>query len=500
MHRSIRATLAIAVLAASTMPAFAGRHHICYEGKPRLANNGQIIQSAVFGCSDDAAPGGACTFTLPSGGTPTLENWPFPNRSLIRATGDFAVFESVAGGQSELSAVITFPDNTRTQCTVRPKSRAVSGAIYLDASTRSVLTGFMTDDSGQVSTGIWRATSTSASVPAGFVLTAGGVEAAAGSFISQASWGGTSPSSPGSERFNTYTVDDNQRTPAETTTYAIGLKINGLEADALAKLVTREWVQSTTDYVPAVAATRVLAVDQVAFGGDFRAGLLTHTASVTAPVMARQWLNCVLVLQPCTPPTAVGWRGEATGPGANKSTFIYVTARFLPKSITLDDGSRWELRSRVVSGAPVHGQAQAAQAGGLRGTHALTAVGAVVDWRPFATVTPPVGGNRIVSLVPDAELGGARVASGFTSTSDAATLTAWGLGLRLVPEGTPPEVDEPPKPEVPFDVSLLCSSIPEMDGKTELCRYRGKSMPLGSICPGFGKELKPFGLCVPPKP
>lgn len=500
MHKRFRAASVAALLALCAATASAGRHHICYEGKPRLDAKMGWIRTAIFACADDAVPGGGCTIGRGDPNIATLQNLPYPNQTEIDVPVERAIFDFVRAANSTFAVDITFSSQPSTTVTCEVTATSYSGLT--SGAADGVLTGFSTDESGRVTTGVWRSKYGTAKVPGEFVVTGGGVTAASGMTIRSA--GPVTGVADADRLWQVATHDDQLRSPREQAVDVIGLRIRGMKRADLATALRVDQQVSTAAFDPQVAAGPSQP-GFVAVGGGFHANVADFRATVSAPVVPSKFLSCLILLQPCLQPSVEAWRSEATANGVNsRADTVLARVISLPPVIETQDknGSvqRWEVRSRVVHATSLPGPGAAVGVGGLRGSHALTAVGAEVDWRPFARVNPQALGNRLVTLAPDAAAGGSRATSTATATTDPATVSAWAVGVKLVPEGTPPEVLERPKADMPLDVSWLCTSFPDIDGRTSLCKLKGQVLKLGDVCQQFQSELHPFGLCVPAKP
>ena len=186
-------------LALACTGAAARMHHICFEGPPQLRDTG-YVSTAIFGCAIDRS--GTCSIAGESGLTP---HSPKDLSKGVQSAGHFTYFE--APRTAPMTAMITFVDNGRTvrrSCTVNPRGTTYSGdPNHMNpgvghATPGAVLTGFSTDSSGLVTTGVWKrqaatdagAHHLSVYAPADFVAVGGGAmgtDSPTGALIS-ASW------------------------------------------------------------------------------------------------------------------------------------------------------------------------------------------------------------------------------------------------------------------------------------------------------------------------
>jgi hypothetical protein len=489
-------TLAAVVLAAAT-PAAAQMHQICYQGPDFKA-----APTVVAGCATDG--GGSCSVASISSGLNIGQ--PGSGYTFPVSPGSFQFYRVGAGTQVTIKFSFTgVPGQgpATRECTVFVA--ALGGA----ASSGAHLVGFSTDESGLVTTGVWRAHFTGPGVdiglPGDMVAISGGVETAKDAFAKHFR---QSPIATNGSIWSTASYTDSLGLPSDTVSYAIGLKIEGLHPRDLLALIGTTDASSpgtttrTPEAMPRAQATLGLLEDRVALGGEFRAeadrsnSFNSHGqyASVSAPKMGVQFLRCLLVNTPCPPAQARGWRVESKDDVGSHPGYSSALLRHLPTSITLK-GTVWEVRGKVVrSGSPLATE-PTAQATGLRGSHALTGVGGEVQWRAFNS-QPLLASNRLVQLLPQPQQGGAAAASRHGSVVTPATVEAWALGIKLVPLGTPPELEEGPVLAIKEGVFLpwLCQAFEGLD------KWRGCEEPKvlrpDQICHAY-PELRDGELCFP---
>ena len=504
--------LAATALALAAASASAQMHQICYEGLPE---NG--YRTIVVGCRDDA--GGFCKVAAISNAAsynPTGQSFVWPNMPLH----GFSYYRATAGWLP-VQATIEFTDTAgtlkaRRTCTV---SLGVHQQHGDPPSRGTYLEGYSTDASGRVMTGVWRAHFTHAgndvTVPGDFIAVSGGVKTSPGAFVMR-----SDRASPGS--WSTRSFDDKLQIPASTVTYAVGLKIEGLPAvdgtafndpgtvirQGLAGLLVRDSARSpgvalgVPDAIPAATAIN-MAFDRVAVAGDF-APTLPHSqaatmrgsyASVSAPRLGQRVLRCLLVGQVCPPAFVDGWRVELKDNLGDTPGSVGVGYWHLPAKLHLD-GQDFELRGKVVRGGSALGTQPSAAAAGLLGDYAITAVGGEVHWRAH-NPDPKPASNRLVQLWPLMSGPDTSAASAHGSVPTPATLTAYALGLKLVPAGSPPEGDGRPflRPRDLVSTSWLCAAFAGLEG------WRGcdehKVLRVDSVCASY-PDLRERELCEKP--
>ena len=514
-HSSRAAAMAGWAIAAACGHATAGMHQICFESEPE---NGQ--RTVIVGCMDDDSRG-FCRVTGVSNAQATYAGAGGVSPAM---PGQLFSYWRATGGTSPVTATVEFVDANRGQikairsCTVHLGSQI---AYRGPASRGAYLVGFSTDTSGLVMTGAWRAQFTASgqdiAVPGDFVAVSGGIETDKGAFAERSEW-----SPLGTWRSKSYT--DNGTIPDTTVTHAIGLKIEGLlpkdefaldakQEPVLLRRGLESWIESVRvqsrsaltlpEVRPQARAMLPLTSARVALSGEFL-GAAHHTnaltlrgqyASVSAPRMGKQMLRCVLVGSVCPPAVATGWRVETKDDTGNHPGHSSAGLLHLPLLLPIG-GKHWEVRGKVVRAGSWRSTEPAADVGGLRGTHAVTAIGAEVFWQAF-NPNPLLASNRLVKLQPRLDLGGASVAGRHGSIVTEATVDAYAMGIQLVPEGTPPAPPEPPIMRSTETVFLpwLCDAFAGLEGWRG-CEAR-KVMKLGAICSAY-PDLGERGLCDTP--
>jgi hypothetical protein len=444
-------------LAVGCATAGAGMHQICYEGPPEF-KNGAWVPNGIFGCAIDGA--GSCTINTVSNGMVSRTN-AYPLNQGVASAGTFRYFDFTSSAGTFTARMDFFDANSvkvgERRCTVN--AVGVFGSTRGAASPGAVLTGFSSDESGLVSTGVWRLQAgvdssyhrLAVQAPADFVAVGGGAmgtNAPAGALIT------------GSTRYATYSGDERSwraitsevgaAQPHRAVAYVIGMRIEGMHARDLAPLL--QTVTATSS--PTIAAHNAAQAVQPVIGGSVvlsgsieaiadgsnALNMLGQFATVSAPVIGNT-LQC----QPTSTgfwkcrsvPATTGWRVESKDHVVPHAGWVNAQMHALPLTITVA-GVSWEVRGKSVSATSAVAAHPAADVSGLRGEYALTGIGATVDWRRFDQFgNQTAAGSLLWKLEPRADLGGASVASKDHIISSPASVTAHALGIKLVPPGTP---------------------------------------------------------------
>lgn len=432
----IRRVLALA-LATTSWAAVAAQHQICFESEML-----QSLPTATWGCRDDA--GGSCTITPLFAATPlgtTLPGNPpgtFDVRQLPSAGSFGARFDFYdASGAFVVS---------RT-CTVNAVSPfGMRGA----ASRSSELTGFTTDSSGLVTTGVWMLLSATFStanwvaleVPADFVAVGGGAtgqEAPYGALVTESrqsdTLGGSGSGVGNWRRWTAKTSDLVYADAHRTTVYAIGMRIADLPASSLIALLKLQG----QDNFPAIAS---VASNQATLPFKTLGGFVPLSGGVTALADASNSLTlrgqfvtetapalqACPAGQTCKLPAIVGWRVESKDhlvahPGIVNTALLGMRSTVLVGGVTYRVVSTYRSATSEIAAHP------AVDVAGPKG-YALTGIGASVAWRG---TDKPLPGNLIWKLQPRPDLGGATVASKDHGLNSPASITGYALGIKLVP-------------------------------------------------------------------
>lgn len=393
-------------------------HQICYQEAPLLRQDGSISKLRYrLRCR---ANDGSCAINGnglggPAGETTDLKEYSPPTTAF------------------DDSAAFTFADGSTRTCTFRVGgSRATSGAV---------LDGYTTDASGLVTTGVWKRHSTPSqhfqapngqfqvvqqvNVPGDFVAVGGGaVGVPDAAFVYKAYLSGGWLAGTSS---NSNPVDH------DNDVYAIGLHVEGLPN--LASLVLTTYGGSAPTVVPHPSSQVSLPAAQVALGGGGY-GYTPPPAGNT-----NQWQQYLTAFQPlltstlgfcngrlCLRSQVNGWEIRSkdhlvAGPGWTIDN-IYS----LPTDVTIN-GAAFHFESNATASVSAVAAQPSATASNLPGEFALTAVGAFVDWEQG---TNPQG-NLIWKLQPRADIAGADVAATEHGVASPAAITAFAVGIKLVP-------------------------------------------------------------------
>ncbi len=405
-------------------------------------------------------------------------------------------------------------------CTIEPYGKPVGGLSAPRGHSDGVLVGFSTDVSGMATTGVWRSTGNrgfvGANVPADFVVVGGGAQAQDGAWLQDSAF----------ERYGDLRVWEARSftggfgNPDTTQAYAVGLKLRDLTGDSLAlnqargalgatrpdlrSLIDEAWAVSGDPATPEVVpfAQAVERLDQVALGGGINAaatlasnpsaGAFGLFAATTAPSLLGEWLRCVLALRPCSVAWATRWQVESLSDTGQRPGTNSVRLRSLPRQLVLPSG-KWELRNRMVRSTSAASLSPKADARGLRGEYAVTGAGAALHWRRFNNSDPSVVSTVLTAVVPDLAVGGASVHAERGSTAAVTSISAYAVGIKLVPEGSPPDVEEPLYKDQ-LNVSWLCDSMPALR-ETELCGHKEEWILVTNICSTY-PQLSKLGYCT----
>lgn len=490
MHQGLAGLLMASVAGAAT----AGMHHICFEASP-LYVRGVTVLRMVVACDDDS--GAACSITAP---TMKPDRVLYPAVPPVLGPRTYALYErelvpNDPPSQRLLEADIQFAGG-KTTCRLQAQ-----GALGFDPGPSGSLTGFSTDASGLATTGVWRVDAKGSlarvAVPAGFVAVGGGGQAEPGALLWVTRFESANPR-VWYAKSRTVTLG----TPGQTTGFAVGLQIGRPENPVKAAMPVlwtgnRSLTGGTSDPAAAIPVPK----DSVVLGGDVqpqapgtRIDLAGQFATVSAPVAVLSWLRCVLAAKPCQPLEAAGWQAESKDDGRFPGEMTTVMAT-LPRIVPVD-GVDYEVRGKVIQATSNVGVLPAMGVSGLRGSYAVTGAGAQVNWRPFNLQNPAGAGTRLSSVEPRLDLGGASVSAGSMASMTPASVTAYALGIQLMPAGMPAEPDRM-SADTPMDVTWMCLVAGEALASSQMCRkYQGAQLPLGSVCKTFS-DLSTCGFCGP---
>jgi hypothetical protein len=325
------------------------------------------------------------------------------------------------------------------------------------ASPGAELTGFTSDLSGLVSTGVWKRLSPGAAaasnrvtveVPADFIAVGGGAvgqEWPQGALVMESYQSDTMGGSGVGNwrRWTAKTADLTNPDPHRATAYAIGMRITGLHARDLAPLLK---VVPQVAY-PAMAAVptnqAVIPIPNRAAYADtgfvpLSGGVLAQADPSNSPYLLGQYVTVTAptyaacpVGETCKISAITGWRVESTDHWLDHPGTVQTAILGLPATVVVS-GIAYKVVSRYVSETSAVAAHPAVDVGGLPG-YALTGIGAAVDWRdPMLPPKAQPPGNLIWKLEPRADLLGASVASKDHLFSSPGSITGYALGIRLV--------------------------------------------------------------------
>jgi hypothetical protein len=427
--------------------AGAAMHQICYEGPLRVTSGG-TGETGIFACTVDG--GGSCTISTTNPRMHLLTSPP-PG---VQATGSFYYDLDTNAGVQSYTATFQFLDSNGVQIGTRQCTMTagyLAAGVYGGVQSGSVLTGFSTDESGLVTTGVWKAATTTlahwnslyVSAPADFVAVGGGamgVETPVGALINGAAPGKVF----GNSDYRTwlvYTSEGGNATQLHVTTgYVIGMHIEGIAAQDLANLIKNTPVANATSNANP-SATATPAAGLVVIGGGTQAWAPTHAFGtglgqfLTASAPVANGINQCYKSQSqgffCTT-VASGWYGESKDHIISDPGSVIVQVLALPSSLTIQ-GTTYLVASSLISATSIRDEHPSVDVSGLRGDYALTSVGAVANWHTF-----PATGNLLWHVEPREDLGGASVASKDHVVVDSTTITGYALGIKLFIPQSPP--------------------------------------------------------------
>jgi hypothetical protein len=368
-------------LAASA--ASAGMHQICYEGISQTKADGTSVPTGIFGCSMD---GGTCTITRGAYVTPSAFEQALKTSidSSLFATNTFAFFDFP--NVATFTATIDF-FRAATKVATRVCSVNVQGNIGSDvpgnASGGAILSGFSTDASGLVTTGVWTLVATAAFdhneltviTPHDFVVVGGGAMAVNepdGAFISKATYddGAHAPRS-----WIAGTSDGGGIIQLHNTTaFAIGMRIEGMDGTA----VPIQLAASSGPTKRSAPIQVMSASGRVVLGGGIAAVASNSSAlagpgqyaTIDSPLTATR-LQCTYnaggAPHCAKGVVAVGWRAASTDFIVSRPGSATVQMLTLPNSISVN-GVDFDVVGKVIFATAIKSAKNAAiDVRGLRG-------------------------------------------------------------------------------------------------------------------------------------
>lgn len=467
----VRSIACGATLTVLSWAATAADHHLCYETQ---AQNGRL--AGVVACYEDS--GGWCEVTsFGRAARGTSATWHASIQLAPMAHGTTVrVMEFIARTYTDVT--IRFFDAGGQQQSERVCRVNARGE---PASRDAVVTGFTTDASGLLTTAVWRLDAPSPlptqrlalALPSDFVAIGGGVQGQAGAAAGLV-FESTNPSVRGNgtgscATFRCWwggTSESGVSAPHFTTTFAIGLRIQGIESYDLLRLLRvatdtpRPWVPWPAGKQPNVPQGAVLGLASATFvdadkrqpvsdrsvvlGGGVTAspigfeGRPRRFVTTSAPMVEPSSPDCV-EYRDCKPGTPViGWTVESLDSvAAPLNAAVTVDLIAMPESITV----QWPpfTPARTLRATTTHMSAASPVAVGpgvdvsaLPAGFALTSVGARVDWcchTPY--YYPAAPGNFLWRLEPRAEIRGASASAIDPPWKSFASVTTYAVGVRL---------------------------------------------------------------------
>lgn len=408
----------------------AGHHQICYEGPSFNSAPTFAVQ-----CRSDV-PGTTCSISAPASTSGSYT--PPAGASTVRT------YQGQPG--TTYTATISFSDGTQRSCTTYLAGYFTSaGRAYATApgATAATLTGYTTDQSGLVMTGVWTSRTTTAQrvqrnvvgVPKDFVVTGGG--ALGTNFPSGALISKLRPTGDLEEReWAVETQDAIAADPHNNETYAIGMKIQGIGPVGMRNLVVWTSGSSNTAAQPFGQVFPPAGFEAILGGGAaaysqtaFQLGQYLTASGPIPAISSFCWRGA------CPDEFgATGWAAASKDHGTSAIGWVTPWLSSMPPTVQIGATTyAVETYSRgVTSGSAPH---PAIVVPGQSGTFALTGVGARVNWQTLGGGRGSVGsaGNLLWKLVPRADLAGVEASSKDHVYSSPATITGYALGIRLVP-------------------------------------------------------------------
>lgn len=428
MERRIRTAVATIVAALSTSTAFAAGHHqICYQ-----VPNYNSALTFVVQCRSDV-PGVSCSISAPAAHSGYYLP-PFGGGTAQAYQGTNA---------ASFTATISFSDGTQRSCTTSLSGTGTSAGpafARTPGATVPVLTGYTTDESGLLMTGIWSSQTTTplrvqrntVALPRDFVLVGGGALGTNypnGALISK-----MYPLFDAERReWRVQTEDALVAEPHNNETFAIGMKIEGVSAVTLRGIVG--WSSGSSNEAAHPAAAVAPPAGSVVLGGGAYAfataypqtGQFLTSSSAIPAIYGLCWPRGV-----CSDSLgATGWSAESKDHGVSAPGAVTAYVSWMPSSIQV-----WTpagTRTFTVQGFGRGSSSSVAAhpsivVAGRSGEFALTGVGAYVNWRTYGSY-----GNLLWKVVPRADVAGVEASSKDHAYSSPATIVGYAVGVKLVP-------------------------------------------------------------------
>jgi hypothetical protein len=429
--RVVTTFTAIVLVSAS---AWAANHQICYQVPPP-AGTQRIF--ARFACRTDGVNPGNCQVQSIQPDFTIITDRPAPS-----AANDGRVEREVEfQGSAIVTATFQFADGSVRKCTVETFTFP-----QFSQGQDPTVQGFNTDQSGLVMSGLWIASSAAADVafqqvgvPPDFIAVGGGAQ---GTEVP-----GTLVTTSISSSTRSWLAGVHSNVPAGSTlvgmtsgviAFGIGLKIEGipnLQLQALPQFpitvstsVPHPHVTRTTDANGIDLSTVPQSVAVISGGvqaGPPASSPLGQYVTATEPLtVTRCYFGgaCEQVVR--------GWFAESKDHINPSPGFVKAMVTTLPKVLTIN-GNTFHIEtwvSQATSGVLAHPAAEAT----LPGDFALTGIGAFVDWNTLGAA-----GNLVFNLEPRFLTHSALAQSKDQWFSSPASITAFAIGMKLVPGPVP---------------------------------------------------------------
>jgi len=408
-----------------------------------------FVLKAIAGCYSDS--GSRCMISKKGGSAWALDGDAPASASKVRSIGEFRYFElQSSNAPPPLDLEVNF-GGTPKSCTVNPTSGINGPRGYSEGE----LTGFSSDASGLVSTGVWRITNGDAgaqlNVPSDFIVSGGGFKSNNDAFISEASFGSRSASAIDPRLWSVFSSTRSLTTPSRTTAYAVGLRIHGLSARDLNNLVGLQGSTSSASQPQTVpSVSDYVAPGRVILGGGFYGFAVPSQfrwlfVTATAPTSDYIRLQCSWLVRLrglCLPPAEPlkGWYAQSTSVSGNITGSISLKVLSMLGNIYVD-GKLYRVRGQYLANSSSPGYQSTAIVQGMRGDYAITSAGAATLCQRFSRLSPACTTNDLLTeVVPMLDEGGAKASAthmtgmGIPSTG---SVTAYVNGIKLEPIGSP---------------------------------------------------------------
>jgi len=412
---SVARGAAAAALALALCPyARAGEHQICY--RDLTLPKEPVAVSAH--CRSDT-PGVSCAIVPPKGAFVKLSSAGTADRSVTyRAPSDAAVYRFE----------FRFSNGVQRHCTVE------MGAPTDHYHPQGQLVGYTTDSSGRAMTGVWkvgwldvdpevRGGEPQCDLPGDFVITGGGAvgaETPNGAMLTRAF--------ANHNVWNSWSQQLLSLDIYSHTGYGIGLKIEGLLQGDL-RAARQRFVE--VDSGRQSRATAIVPAGWQVVGGEAYASSgvpLNHQFLTADAPVVRVTSGCLEFDPSCRPVFAIdGWTAASKEHLVSADGFLLTGAYALPVELTIE-GSRYSVAPCVSASTSAVAQHPSVAVAGSPGECALTGIGAEVDWERHGSA-----GNLLWKLLPRPDIAGVEASSKDHTIPSPATLTAYAIGIKLVP-------------------------------------------------------------------